>query len=57
MRRTLLVLILTLPIVAPGGAQQMPCAPSEGQHGGMMGTQNMMEMGMMARVRLPDHHH
>ena len=50
MRRTLLVLALTLAIVAPGGAQQAPCAPREGQHSGMMGMQNMMEMGMMARV-------
>ena len=55
MRRTLLVLILTLAIVAPGGAQQAPCAPSEGQHGGMMGKQNMMEMGMMARMDSLDH--
>ncbi|MDZ4864793.1 MAG: hypothetical protein SGJ01_15285 [Gemmatimonadota bacterium] len=55
MRRTLLVLALTLAIVAPGGAQQAPCAPREGQHSGMMGMQNMMEMGMTARMESLDH--
>jgi hypothetical protein len=55
MRRALLALVLTLAFVAPAGAQQVPCAARESQHGGMMGMQNMMEQGMMARMDSLDH--
>ncbi len=55
MRRALLALVLTLAFVARGGAQQAPCASRESQHGGMMGMQNKMEMGMMARMDSLDH--